>query len=176
MMSVKALLSDDKVSNLIRALDNYHPRFGLLFALGVETGLRISDLLRLRVRDVKLTLHVTERKTKRKRSIDISPWMLLAVELYAKDFSLKKTDFLFWSKPWHTDKPMSRQWAYDVISRVAKENGLQGIGTHSMRKTYACDLYRRLGSVEAVQNVLGHKHIQTTMAYVSDAKNANLRG
>jgi site-specific recombinase XerD len=53
---------------------------------------------------------------------------------YSSISNLSSTDYLFYRDRHNKDKPMSRQWAWRIISFVARENGLQAIGTHSMRK------------------------------------------
>lgn len=158
----------EKVAQLADALAAYHPRFGILWRLGVETGLRVSDLLQLQPCDLKHLLHVVERKTGKIRKIDLSPEIRAVIREYVKDYALRKGDFLFWSRRGVYHKPMSRQWAHRVIRREALSLGFTAIGTHSMRKTFAVDKFRRIRSLEAVQRVLNHTHVSTTLLYLQD--------
>ena len=164
---MSAICDDLKLAQLGQRLADRHVRFGLLWLLGVETGLRISDLLALRVKDVKRNLHVTEKKTGKKRQFNLSPKLLAQFRSYIRKYRLKKADFLFYSAYTRTDRPVSRQWVWKIIARTATEMGLFSIGTHSARKTYAENLFARTGSVEAVQRALKHKHKKTTEAYLA---------
>jgi site-specific recombinase XerD len=79
---------------------------------------------------------------------------------------LLKGDYLIFSQPWKKDKALSRVQAWRIIARMAKLAGLERIGTHSMRKTFATELFNATGSFEAVQGALNHKYLSTTISYL----------
>jgi integrase len=168
MNVMRAILDPREYAQIYAALDVRHPRFGLLWSVGCESGLRISDVLSLQVKHVKSSFVVTERKTGKSRKIDLTSEMLVKINYYVSRFGLSESDFLFYSASTRTDKPMSRQWADIIISRTAKNLGLESVGTHSMRKTYACNLYRLYGRVESVRRAMRHKSVETTKAYLRD--------
>ncbi len=150
------------------ALDQVHPRYGLLWDLGIETGLRISDLLQLRVCDFEYKLlHVVEKKTQKERSIDISSPLRSLLRAFFDAFDMLPCDFVFWRRRNQRNIPISRQWASHVISQAAKYLGLPGVTAHSMRKTYACRVYMHTGSLEATRRALNHKYVSTTAMYLT---------
>jgi integrase len=168
MNVMRAILDPLEYARLLHALDVRHPRFGLMWEVGCNSGLRVSDLLKLRVNQVKCPFSVTEKKTGKTRKIDLTPDLQAKINFYVTRFGLADADFLFYSCATRTDRPMSRQWADIVISREAKKLGLQSVGTHSMRKTYACLLYLEYGRVESVRKAMRHKHVSTTESYLRD--------
>jgi integrase len=169
MNKTKAITDSVKVSRMAEQLCKlYHPRYGLMWVLGTFTGLRIGDLLRLRPRDIGQFVWVEEAKTKRIRGVFLPPVLLVMVYIHVIRESLHPHQFLFFSSPSRKNKPISRQWAHRIIARTAKMDGLCCIGAHSMRKIYACDIYRSTGKIEAVQAALGHRNISTSFFYIRD--------
>ncbi len=169
MVVSKAILSYDKVAQMSSALDMVHPRYGLLWDLGIETGLRISDLLRLRVRDFSHTLlHVREVKTGKTRDIDIGAPLRLNIRAYFDAYAMRDNDCLFWRRRNCRETPMSRQWANIIIRQAAEMLGLQNITAHSMRRTYACRVYVNTGSLDVTRRALNHRDVSTTISYVID--------
>jgi integrase len=151
-------------------LKKIHARYGLMWRIGVSSGLRISDVLGLRARDVKTKLvRLTEKKTGKKRAFDIEPGLRQEIRAYVRAEGLQPDDFLFYSRRTAKHKPMSRQWACSKIKKTGVYLGLFSIGAHSMRKIYAVNLFRaKNGDLEAVRRALNHKYQSTTLIYLKD--------
>jgi len=165
----KALINERDVLAMSLYLKRFHPRFCLLWELGIITGLRIGDLLKLKPNSFQSgTLTVTEQKTKKERTIKIHNDVIFDINFFAKMFHVKPDQYIFYSRADRKHKHMTRQWAHRIIHRTAQNNGLDFIGAHSMRKIYACNLFSSSGSVNAVQADLGHKHMSTTLIYLKD--------
>jgi integrase len=126
------------VAQLTEQLNKVHPRYGLMWRLGVETGLRIGDLLRIRPRDVKRLLRVTEQKTGKKREIDIDSGLRRDLREFIKAEEIKPDEFVFYSRRTDKTKPMSRQWANSQIKKMGAILHFEGLGSHSMRKNLRC--------------------------------------
>jgi integrase len=139
-----------------------------MWNLGISTGLRIGDLLKLRPTQIDRIVWVEEQKTKKIRGIFMTSEILEAVSRYIREHRIAPDGYLFYSSDSKRAKSMSRQWAHRIISRIASKMGLNLIGAHSMRKIYACNLYKNLGDLEGIQRALGHKSISTTFLYVRD--------
>lgn len=170
MMRVNPVLSDKESERLCRALRLVHPRYGLLWLLGTRSGLRISDVLQLRVREAKRKVwRVKEKKTGKIRIIDYPADVREAIDRVIRLEGLKDKDYLVFSRTTRHDRPVSRQHANYVISRTASRIGLEGVGTHSMRKTYAINFVRSGGDLEALQGILNHKYLSTTLTYLLTA-------
>ena len=167
MNRVKPVLLDEQQFALMNALNRKHPRYKLLWLLGTCTGLRVSDVLRLSVSEARQHVwSVTEKKTGKVRVIDFPVDLRDEIDRYVERFHLKPNDYLIFSRSTRHDIPIGRQHAHYVISRAAASVGLDTIGTHSMRKTFAVDQYRRTHDLEALRSILNHTYVSTTLTYL----------
>ena len=155
-----------------KALAKKGDKYALLWRLGVETGLRISDLLALKVQDVLMyPVTVKELKTGKIREFTLSEKLAADVWAYTERRKMWLSDYLF---PGHgkrldcseLQQAMTRQQAHRVISTTAAEMGLSRVGTHSMRKTYARNYFAATGDLRALQKELNHKYLDTTLLYL----------
>ncbi len=167
--TVKSILDPEEIRAMEIGLTRRHLRYGLLWRLGIISGLRVSDLLRLRKRDLLWpTLEVTEQKTGKHKSIAIDIAMRKALDWYFQNSWVQDDDFVFFRRFNRHDVPMTRQWARAVIASEAQKLAIKAIGAHSMRKIYACNIYRSTGSLEAVRQALNHGSTDTTLFYLRD--------
>ena len=144
-----------------------------LFDLGIDTKLRACDLVKLRVRDVCLGDRVASRatvlqqKTQRPVQFEISPATREAVEAWIGKADLKSDDYLCPSRVRRSPHLGTRQYARMLDGWVSSV-GLDpvGYGTHSMRRTKASLIYRRTKNLRAVQLLLGHSKLESTVRYL----------
>jgi integrase len=141
-----------------------------LFDLGIDSKLRACDLVRLRVRDVchgdrvAGRAMVLQQKTQRPVQFEITTQTREALETWIKRAGLKSESFLFPSRVSKSPHLGTRQYARIVDHWVA-EIGLDpnSYGTHSMRRTKASLIYRRTKDLRAVQLLLGHTKLESTV-------------
>ena len=144
-----------------------------LFNMAIDSKLRACDLVRLRVRDVTQSGQVAkraivmQRKTKRPVQFEITDQTRLAVERWITDRRLEMHDFLFPSRKDTTTHISTRQYAKLLKDWVA-DVGLdpKSYGTHSLRRTKATLIYRRTKNLRAVQLLLGHAKVESTVRYL----------
>ncbi len=106
----------------------------MLFVTGINSGLRISDILELRVRDAKRPyFNLIEKKTKKKKRIDMTPELQRELKVYIE--GKEDHEYLFKSRE-GINKPISRSMAYKILRAAAEYVGLDDIGTHTLRKTF----------------------------------------
>jgi integrase len=163
---------DDTWLCFLEALSRRHVRYVLLAKIGVETGLRVSDILGLRKCDLKPVMLIHEGKTKKTKKCVLNPITFAMAGDYVKEYNLGPKDYLIFSVVYKKHRPLTRVQAYRVFKMAAEEAGLtERIGTHSMRKTYAKHLYKQTGGdIRAVQRALNHKHVETTIGYLLDIR------
>lgn len=136
-----------------------------LFVFGINSGLRISDILSLRVSDVKYLSQVivTEKKTGNKRKIIITSKLKDEIERYIK--GKNDSDYLFPSRK--GNNPISRVQAWQIIHDAAKACSVEGaIGTHTLRKTFGYHFYQKSKDVAMLQYIFGHSSPAITLRYV----------
>lgn len=147
-------------------LQDWDLRNWLLFVVGISTGLRISDILPLRVKDVTGTyINVIEQKTSKKRKIIINKRLRGYFDHYLTEYDwLQPDDFLFESQ--RRGKPITTVQAYRIIKQIGTILGLEDIGTHTMRKTFGYHFYQRTKDIATLQLIFNHSTPKMTMIYI----------
>jgi integrase len=144
-----------------------------LFDLGLDSKLRACDLVRLRVRDichgdrVSPRAIVVQQKTSRPVQFEITPPTKDAVTAWIKEAKLANEDFLFPSRVHESPHLGTRQYAR-ILNSWIEEIGLDptAYGTHTIRRTKASLIYRRTKNIRAVQLLLGHSKLESTVRYL----------
>ena len=173
-------IRDPKQISTIRAVLKNSPqglRDDALFVLGVNTALRVGDLLALRVGDVlaqdgKLRdfVQLTEKKTGKfkKSPINKAAAGALKAHLAARYGSLAKAmpgEPLFKSRK--GERAITRQRAHKILSEAAKAIGLANVGTHSLRKTFGYHAFKKSGgNLALIQKLLNHESAAVTLRYI----------
>jgi integrase len=150
-----------------------HIRDLALFDLAIDSKLRACDLVRLRVRDVAhgervaARATVMQQKTQRPVQFEITEQTRDAVAKWIDHTRLKPEDFLFPSRLRESPHLSTRQNAR-IVDRWVREIGLDPAahGTHSLRRTKASLIYRRTKNLRAVQLLLGHTKLESTVRYL----------
>jgi len=144
-----------------------------LFNLGIDSKLRGCDLVGLKVRDVchgdqvAARAVVMQHKTQRPVQFEITQVTREAVQKWIRQASLRPEDFLFPSRVHASPHLGTRQYAR-ILEGWVEELGLDpaDYGTHSMRRTKATLIYRRTKNLRAVQLLLGHAKLESTVRYL----------
>lgn len=164
MNLVQPIRDKDIIEEIKEILKERNYRNYILFMIGINTGLRISDILRLRVRDVK-GWRITIRMKKTGEIINLKMPKPLKKDL--RDYIKDKPDneYLIKSRI-GKNKPISRKMAYVILSDVAREFDLDSIGCHSLRKTFGYHLYQKRKDVASLQELFGHEDPSYTLRYI----------
>ena len=144
-----------------------------LFDLAIDSKLRACDLTKLRVRDIAHGEHVSSRaivmqqKTHRPVQFEITEPTRTALEVWMHQANLRNEDFLFPSRLHCSEHLSTRQYARIVKGWVISI-GLDPAmyGTHTLRRTKASLIYRRTKNLRAVQLLLGHSKLESTVRYL----------
>ena len=166
---------------------NHNLRDYAFFQFGIATGRRISDLVRLNVRDVayidrkgRLSIverfEIREKKTGKFANIMLHPSARRALSKYLRQRRKKSeslgallNESLFQSRKQGRDGQyrIREQQAWRILNNAAKACGLTyKIGTHSLRKTFGYILYQSGQSIELIQKFLNHSSPAITLAYI----------
>ena len=144
-----------------------------LLNLAIDSKLRGCDLVRLKVSDVFSAGSVRERamviqkKTSRPVQFEITKLTATSLVTHVQKFNLSKSDFLFPSRNGCSAHLSTRQY-HRIVDKWVKQIGLKvsDYGTHSLRRTKVAQLYRNTGNLRAVQLLLGHAKIESTIRYL----------
>ena len=150
----------------------------LLFTMGINNGLRISDLLKLKVKDVRdlqpgETLKIKETKTGKKNVLMINSSVHKVLQQYLEEAGAEDKDYLFKSRN-GKNKPLTRE----TVNKMVKEwtRSFKGnYGTHTLRKTFGYVQRKKYGvSFEVLCKRFGHSSPAITMRYLGiDDKEVN---
>lgn len=144
-----------------------------MFNLAIDSKLRGCDLVRLRVRDVTHGNQVAPRaiimqqKTQRPVQFELTEPTRTALAAWISKAKLSSEQFLFPSRLRASPHLSTRQYAR-VVSKWVASIGLDpaDYGTHSLRRTKATLIYRRTKNLRAVQLLLGHTKLESTVRYL----------
>jgi len=154
-----------ELSNRIRDL--------ALFNLAIDSKLRACDLVKLKVRDISHGDRISSRaivmqqKTERPVQFEITEQTRKSISEWLQLATLRSDSYLFPSRLHESPHLSTRQYAR-IVNDWVEEIGLDPInyGTHTMRRTKASLIYRRTKNLRAVQLLLGHTKLESTVRYL----------
>lgn len=156
------VLSKNEIGKIITAVKN--PKHRLILALAYGAGLRVSEVISLRVKDInieELTIHLKNAKGKKDR-ITIFPEKL-KVDIKNLIAEKNKNDFMFASE---RGGKLTTRTAQKVFTKALKKAGVKKDATfHSLRHSFATHLLENGVDVRYIQELLGHQNIRTTQRY-----------
>ncbi len=136
----------------------------MIFFLGINTGLRIKDILNLKVKDVSgHYLSLREFKTKKQKRQRITPDLYRELQRYCS--GMKDDEYLFQSRKGR-NKPIVRETAYRILREAAEAHGLDEIGCHTLRKTFGYHFYTQTKNIALLQKLLNHTDQAETLRYI----------
>ena len=175
MDKVEPIRDKKKLEKMKAYLKNNNMRDWLLFTLGINSGLRISDILTLQVSDVKgkERIQLRESKTNKTKDFPLSDKVKKAICEYLKESNITSGP-LFPSRKRAGSREtgsISRQQAYESISAAARAAGIEdAVGTHTMRKTFGYWAYKAGYDITRIQHLLNHSSPSVTLRYIGITK------
>lgn len=167
MNTVQPIRDIKKIQTMRTLLREKDEKYLIMFALGINSGLRVSDVLTLRVEDVRDKDHIVlkEQKTKKEKRFLINKPLKKEIAQYIEKRGLIEGDYLIPSRK-GKNKPITRIQAYRVLNEVGKTIGLDEVGTHTMRKTFGYHHYKKMHDVAMLQDIFNHSSPSITLRYI----------
>jgi integrase len=144
-----------------------------MFNVAIDSKLRGCDVVALKVEDVAPSGYAVERATVRQRKtgqpvrFELTEQTREAIDAYVRTAGRKPGEFLFPSRRNRGRCITTRHYARIVSGWIASIGlDANSFGTHSLRRTKASLIYRRTGNLRAVQLLLGHRKIESTVRYL----------
>lgn len=136
----------------------------MLFVLGINTGLRISNILSLQVKDVTgIHINLKEQKTRKFKKLRITPQLRREIKWFVE--SKDPEEYLIKSRK-GVNQPIGRSMAYKILRNVADHFGLQEIGTHTLRKTFGYHFYHQTKKTAMLQELFNHSSEKIALIYI----------
>ncbi|MFW6230370.1 MAG: tyrosine-type recombinase/integrase [Halanaerobium sp.] len=164
------------IKNLLKGAGKF--RDYCLFVCGINFGLRIGDLLKLKVKDVrnssgmiKGNFEIIEEKTDKLNMVEINQGARKALQFLFNKTGIDNdlNNFLFYNtREVPGAKPISRIQAYRLVNQWCESVGLTNlnIGTHTLRKTFGYHAWKNGVSIEVLQRKFKHSSTSTTRQYL----------
>lgn len=159
----------DKILN-IQVVDKYSSRDKAMLELMYSSGLRVSELINLKLNDISLDEDVVRilGKGSKERIVPIGDCAKEAlnnyINIYRKDlFKNNRSDYLFLSK---NGTKLSRQYFFKLIKKQSSLNNInKNISPHTLRHSFATHMLNYGADLRSIQELLGHSDISTTQIY-----------
>ena len=136
----------------------------LIFTIGINCGLRISDMLALDVKDVyrKDSIELIEKKTKKYKKFPLNSKLKPMIAEFVKDRNIDEPLFMSVFK-----NRLERYAVYYIIKNACEKAGIKGkIGTHTLRKTFGYHHYKKFKDIAMLQKIFNHSSPQVTLRYI----------
>lgn len=168
LIDVQPIRSKKQIEDMKWALRRFcSERDYIIFLIGINTGLRVSDILKLKVSQIQTLSRkkskifvVKEGKTKKERIINLN-------SIYDEVFDYSKSVDSEWLFPSRKgDKPISVVQAWRILNKAGSFAEIDSIGTHTMRKTFGYWFYKQTHDVAMLQEILNHSSPSITLRYI----------
>ncbi len=164
MCTVEPIRSKKDIKKVEKILEAQSKRNLLLFVMGINFGLRITDILSLNVGDVKDKnfIELYEKKTGKYKKIPVNSRLKPMFDEYTKGRKINEPLFLS-----YRNKRLDRITSYNIIKEACRLAGLEEVvGTHTMRKTFGYHHYKKYNDVALLQKIFNHSSLAITLRYI----------
>jgi integrase len=170
-MTVEPIRDRAKINQMYYYLVNKDIKYGLMFKFGLNTGLRISDILPVKLEDIinydgqfREYFILNEKKTGKEKKIKINNSLCNEINSYITKVSLSPGSYLFTSRK---GAYLGRVQAYRILKEAADNIGLENFGTHSLRKTWGYWTYKLSNhNVGLIMETFNHSSPSITLRYI----------
>ena len=167
---VEPIKSKKDIDRIEKYLEKHSRRNRLIFAFGVNTGLRVSDILGLNVEDVegKNYVEIREKKTGKYKRFPLNSKLKALIKDYLKErenlYAIGDETPLFVGKKHHR---LHRSQVYRFLNEACEQLGIAAnIGTHSMRKSFGYHFYKSGGELLTLMKMYKHENPTITLLYI----------
>lgn len=174
MKNLPKIISVEQVEDLLNAPDLSKDegfRDRTMLELMYCSGLRVSELLSLKVKQINLEKQIIDviGKGNKQRKVPVGEYALDFVKQYIGEHRIhnpgKKSNYLFLNR---YGEPLSRQYFFLQIKKYAKEAGIEeDISPHTLRHCFATHMLENGAELRALQEMLGHTNLSTTQIYTN---------
>lgn len=163
--TVEPIRSKEDIERIIKFFDNknWH-KYAVIFALGVNSGLRISDILGFKVKDVrnKEKVSLREQKTGKTKFFPLKTELQWLLNDWCKD--MDDEDWVFEGRK---GKKLDRSQVYRRINDAVEALKINAnVGTHTLRKTFGYHHFRQYNNITLLQEIFNHTSPDVTKRYI----------
>lgn len=162
--TVEPIRNKNQIESMKHELKTSSYRDYFLFVLGLNTGLRVGDLLPLKAGDVRGKKYIVliEEKTTKAKRFPLNKDIRELISEYTTGMS--DDAYLFASRM--TGEPIQRDRAYKILRQAALRAGVDFVGTHTLRKTFGYHFYKQYKDASMLQKIFNHSSQSITLRYI----------
>ncbi|MCI0183412.1 site-specific integrase [Sulfoacidibacillus ferrooxidans] len=172
MEFVEPIREKRQIDAIKKILRSNNLRDYTLFVMGINSGLRVGDLISLSICDVLDNSHkikdriaIKEMKTGKSKNFPLSSNCKKAISEYLNSRSYNLNEPLFISRK--KNQSLQRAQVWRIINGAARDVGIMdNIGTHTLRKTFAYHAYKSGIDITLIQRLLNHSSTSITLRYI----------
>jgi len=164
MTTVQPLRRTDDIRRIKQILIKQSFRDYIIFSMGINLGLRVSDILALDVKDVKNKdfVDIVEKKTNKYKRFPLNRRLKEILWLFTKGRDVNEPLFMTYRK-----NRLDRTTVYNSLRDACRKAGIkEKIGTHTMRKTFGYYHYRKYNDIAILQKIFNHSSTSVTLRYI----------
>ena len=170
-MTVEPIRNKAKIKKLYQYLNGGDPKYAVIFKFGINTGLRISDILPVKVNDIfhenmefREYFIIKEKKTSKEKKIKLNETLRKCIIDYVNAKGLIHDDYIFVSRK---GGHLGRVQVYRVLKEAATTMGIENFGTHSLRKTWGYWTYKiSKYNIGLIMDTFNHSSPKVTLRYI----------
>lgn len=170
MNTVEPIRDIDTVWDIAEYLGESSERNKIMFLFGIYVGIRISDIVTRKIRDVRDLdyVRIREQKTGKEKAFPINPELRPLLKSYISNHA--DYEWLFPSR--QGEGHIKRGQAYKILNDAGKRFGLEHLGTHTMRKTFGYHFYQQTHDAVTLQKIFNHSDLHITLRYIGIEQDA----
>ncbi len=177
-MTVEPIREKKKIEDFLIYLKGKNERDYILAKFQLNTGLRVSDVIPIKVSDIitnkgsfKTYFVLKEKKTGKEKKIKLNDELRMSLRQYINNEGLKEDDWLFKSRKETKRGHISVTQAYRILKSAAEALGIENFGTHSLRKTWGYWTYKASRyNIGLIMDVFNHSSQAITLRYIGIAQ------
>lgn len=161
-----------KLQDLFSYLKDKNTRDYVMARVQLNTALRISDIVSLKVSDFfhengifRDYVVLKEQKTGKKKHIAINKSLKITLIPYKKNYNLHYNDYLFISRK-GKNRPITTTQAHRIFQEAGRALNLDNFNTHSLRKTWGYFAYKKTHNIALIMQVYNHSSAEQTLRYI----------
>ena len=165
MNFVEPIRDKTTVQDIADYLKERNEKYYIMFLIGIYSGLRVSDILKLKIQDVKGKdeIKIREKKTGKEKIFPVNAELKKPLTAYCEKH--KDYEYVVPSAR-AVNKAISREYAYRVIHEAGEAFGLDNLGTHTMRKTFGYHFYLQTKDIVLLMRIFNHSDEKKTLRYI----------
>ena len=166
-MNIVQPFPKERINDVANWLKNYNEKYYVIFLIGISVGIRISDILKLKISDMENTdrIVIKEKKTGKTKVFPLRPYIAKIVTDYIKNYCNKENqEYIFLGRK---GAKLDRSAVYRVLNRCMQELGIESkTGCHSLRKYCGRAIYEQTKDLALVMTIFNHSSQLISARYI----------